>query len=103
LKPNMRLVLIRSLRPGLSIDDDRAKHATFLGEDGVQWDFDKETYSLSGLCRRICEEYAGQVRSGAFACPDFWALDGEKVPLSQMAKELQRANVGAAIDAPSAS
>lgn len=91
LKPNCKLVLIRPIRPGMTIPDDKAKHATFLGEDGIQWDYDGETYSLSGLCRRICEEYGGDIGSGAFAGPDYWALEGDNVPLSQRAKEqLQR-------------
>lgn len=89
LIPNTRLVLIKSPRPGMKITDEKAKKATFLGEEGVRWDYDNEVYSLSTLCRRLCEEFGADVGSGAFAGPDYWAIEGEEIPLYQRAKALQ--------------
>lgn len=92
LSPNTRLVLVKSPRPGMTITNESAKKATFLGNDGVRWDYDNEVYSLSTICRRICEEFGADVGSGAFAGPDYWAIEGENVPLYQRAKELQTAS-----------
>lgn len=87
LAPNTRLVLLKTPRPGMTITDEKAKFATFLGDDGVRWDYDDQVYSLSSICRRICEEFGADVGSGAFAGPDYWGIEGENVPLYQKAKE----------------
>lgn len=87
LKTDTRLTLIKAPRPNITISDEKAKHATFIGGEGVRWDFDEKTYSLSGLCKLICEKYGGDVGSGAFAGPDYWAIEGDTVSLSQRAKE----------------
>ena len=60
LKLNSRLVQIRPIRQGMTVIDDKAKHAAFPGDVG----------------------------SGSFAGPDYWALEGETVPLSFRVKEL---------------
>lgn len=91
LAPNTRLVLLKPPRPGMTITDEKAKKATFLGDEGVRWDYDNEVYSLSTLCRRLCEEFGADVGSGAFAGPDYWAIEGETVALYQRAKALQPA------------
>lgn len=80
------LQLIRVPRPGLVIDDETAKFATFLGGQEARWHFDDEIYSLSGLCRVICEQFGGEVGSGAFAGPDYWAINGETISLAERAK-----------------
>ena len=92
LKTGMDLHLIRSPRPGMDIPDERAKKATFMGGQEAQWHFDNEVYSLSGLCRVICEKFGGDIGSGAFAGPDYWAIEGDTHSLSERAKLVESAN-----------
>ncbi|MEO5928388.1 MAG: hypothetical protein ABIR47_00515, partial [Candidatus Kapaibacterium sp.] len=90
LKEGTRLRLIYLPKPGLEITDDRARYATFnnTGIHGITWDYDGKSYSLSSLCKTICEMYGGDVGSGAFPGPDYWAIDGETQSLSQHASFL---------------
>ena len=60
----------------------------------MKWDYDGNLYSLSGLCKTICEMFGGDVGSGAFAGPDYWAIEGEQISLAERAKTLA-ANDGA--------
>lgn len=90
LKEGTRLYLIHPPRPGLVVTDEKAKHATFYGtgNQGVKWDYDGNAYSLSGLCKVICEKFGGDIGSGAFAGPDYWAIEGETVSLAERAISL---------------
>lgn len=86
LQKGIRLHLIKTPRPGMTITDEKAKQATFLEGQSVRWDYDNGTYSLSALCRKLCEEFKGEVGSGAFAGPDYWAIEGEEMSLSERAR-----------------
>lgn len=88
LKEGVRLYLIKPPRPSINISDDKAKRATFLEGQSVTWDFDSKVYSLSALCRTLCEQFGGEVGSGAFAGPDYWAIEGEGLSLSERARTL---------------
>ena len=87
LKPGARLHLVNPPRPGPNILDEKAKHATFenTGKNGIKWDFDGSNYSISPLCKKICELSGGNVGKGAFRGPDHWALEGQKVSLTELA------------------
>lgn len=87
LKPDVRLYLIKPPRPNLEVPEE-ARYATFVGGREAEWDQDGETYSLSALCKEICKQFGGQVGSGAFPGPDFWAIEGDKVSLSERARNL---------------
>lgn len=90
LEVGTRLYLIEVPRAGLEIDDEKARHATFEGKSPkpVRWDYDGELYSLSGLCKAMCEKFGGELGSGAFPGPDFWAVEGDTTSLSKRALEL---------------
>ncbi len=92
LTQGTRIHLIHLPRPDLQITSDEAKYATFLGTkaDGFRWDFDGKTYSLSGLCKAVCEAFGGDIGSGAFAGPDYWALEGATESLAERAKSVLR-------------
>lgn len=81
-----KLELVRLPRPNMIISDDRAKQATYLGEGLVRWEYDGQSYSLTGLCKRLCAVFGAQV--GTFAGPDYWAIAGESTVLYQRAKAL---------------
>lgn len=88
LKKGSRLHLIKFPRPGMTIVDDQAKRATFLEGQSVRWDYDNKNYSLSALCKELCIKFGGDVGSGAFAGPDYWAIEGEEISLSERARTL---------------
>ncbi|HEV8712295.1 MAG TPA: hypothetical protein VGX03_05635 [Candidatus Binatia bacterium] len=94
LREGVRLHLVRPPRPGLVVPEERAKHATFEdpGRQGIRWDYDGEHYSLSGLCRTLCERFGGYVGAGAFRGPDHWAIEGESLTLTEQANTLTRAS-----------
>lgn len=92
LLPNTRLLLIRTPRPNMQIPDDSAKRAVFLGDEGIRWNHDERVYTLTALCRRICEEYGGDLGAGTFAGPDYWAIEGDPMTLTQRAKALKSAS-----------
>ncbi len=81
-----RLKLVRPPRLELSIPDERAKLATFegTGRHGIKWDYDGQHYSLSLLCKKICEMGGGNVGAGAFRGPDYWGLEGESLSLTRV-------------------
>lgn len=85
LRSGTRLHLIKLPRPGLSINNEKAKLATFLDAQRVRWDYDGKDYSLSTICRLICEEFGGDIGSGSFAGPDYWAVEGSSTPLAERA------------------
>jgi hypothetical protein len=89
LVPGIRVQLLRAPRAGMAITDDNARHATFVGQDNqlFQWEYDDNVYSLSGLCRRLCEVFGGEIGSGAFQGPLFWGLEGENVSLADRAAQ----------------
>jgi hypothetical protein len=101
LVADTRVHLVRVPRAGLLITDDRAKHATFLSTEDqrFRWDYDGKDYSLSGLCRRLCEVFSGDVGSGAFQGPLYWALDGDTVSLAERAVPSQTEGVSAEAEA----
>lgn len=86
LQPGTRLHLIKAPRPNLIIPDG-ARVAIFQNEQEVIWEHNGSKYSLSALCRVICKEFGGDVGSGAFAGPDYWAIEGSSVSLADRAKE----------------
>lgn len=88
LQKGTRLHLIKPPRPGMVITDEQAKKAMFLEGQSVRWDYNKNTYSLSALCRELCKLSGGDVGSGAFAGPDYWAIEGEVISLSERARTL---------------
>jgi hypothetical protein len=88
LGPGTRLKLIKVPRAGLDISDKRAYGATFLSGNEVCWDYDGQTYTLSRLCKIICQTFGGQIGSGAFPGPDLWAIEGEDLALSERARAL---------------
>lgn len=89
LKSGTRLHLIKPPRPGLSINDTRAKQATFLDAQQVRWDYDGKDYSLSTICRLICQKFGGDVGSGSFAGPDYWAVEGSTTSLAERAISIE--------------
>lgn len=89
LKEGMTLKLIKPPRTGLEIPDGNAWFATFIGGQDARWHLDGADYSLSALCRVICEKFGGDVGSGAFAGPDYWAIEGENLSLAELAKSLE--------------
>jgi hypothetical protein len=88
LKPNDRLKLIKAPRADLKINDEKARHATFKSEQEIIWDFDGGTYSLSKLCKKMCEQFGGDLGSGAFQGPLYWAKEGQNISLADFAKSL---------------
>jgi len=86
LRGGAKIHLIKLPRAGLALSDEKMKHATFQDDQSVVWEFDGNNYSLSGLCRAICEKFGGNVGAGAFAGPDYWAIAGEEVSLTDRAK-----------------
>ncbi|NJN12780.1 MAG: hypothetical protein HC815_34455 [Richelia sp. RM1_1_1] len=90
LTEGTRVKLIRSPKSELDFKDieEKAKYATFeKTSQKFKWDFDEQSYSLSHLCKAICQLYNAPVGSGAFPGPDFWAVEGDNKPLSERAKE----------------
>lgn len=55
----------------------------------MRWDYDEEQYTLSALCLKMCEQFGGEVRSGAFPGPDLWAIEGEQLSLAEQARALR--------------
>ena len=89
LKPHDRLKLIKSPRAELKITDEKAHRATFMSEQEIIWDFDGGTYSsLSKLCKKMCEQFGGNLGSGAFQGPLYWAKEGQNISLAEYAKAL---------------
>lgn len=100
LKEGMRVYLISSPRKGLDITiiSDEEKRATF-NKDTKQciWDFDGKPYSLSMLCKIICERHNIPIGSGAFRGSQYWAIDGESKSLSELAEELSETEVNPSV------
>lgn len=91
LQKDMSLHLVKDPKPGLNITDEKAKQAVYLGDGNVRWELDGQVYSLSGLCLEICMKFSETpyVGSGAFPGPDFWAIEGDTVPLNVWAKQVE--------------
>ncbi|BAY29322.1 hypothetical protein NIES2107_11630 [Nostoc carneum NIES-2107] len=96
LHEGTRVYLMRSPKPELDLKkiEEKAKLATFqLTSQKFKWELDELSYSLSALCKTICEKYNVPVGSGAFPGPDYWAVEDEEKSLSERAKELLEADV----------
>ncbi|EDX71612.1 hypothetical protein MC7420_5237 [Coleofasciculus chthonoplastes PCC 7420] len=90
LQEGTRVYLIRSPKPELDLNhiEDKAKHATFQKDSQkFKWDLDESSYSISGLCKALCEKYHIPVGSGAFPGPEYWAIENENKSLSERAKQ----------------
>ena len=93
LKEGTQLYLFKLPRPKLDITDESAKRSVFLDNGKVRWAYDGNEYSLSGLCRVIVDTYGGTVGTGAFAGPDYWAIEGDTVSLAEKALSLNQSLV----------
>lgn len=91
LHPGSILELIRLPKNVLKQVPPDARLAKLLDENQVEWLFNNQIYSLSGLCSVICAKYAPNLfaEDYAFAGPDNWARKGEGVWLSDVAKKLE--------------
>lgn len=91
-----RVYLMRSPKPELDINniEEKAKYATFQkASQKFKWELDELSYSISALCKALCEKYNVPVGAGAFPGPDYWAIEGEQKSLSDRAKELLNTDV----------
>ena len=88
LKLDDRVRLIKLPRPNLEISDEKARHGTFTDGQKIRWDYDGQDYSLSGLCKKICELFGGDSGSGAFQGPLYWAKEGDNKSLAEIAWSL---------------
>ncbi len=93
LKEGTQLYLFKLPRPKLDITDESAERAVFLDNGKVRWTYDGNEYSLSGLCRVIVDTYGGTVGTGAFAGPDYWAIEGDTISLAERALSLNQSSV----------
>jgi hypothetical protein len=91
LEKGMNLHLVKDPKLGLNITDEKAKKAVYLGDGYVRWELDGEVYSLSALCLEICKKFSEKpyVGSGSFPGPDFWAIEGDTIPLNPRAKQVE--------------
>jgi len=91
LRKDMNLNLVKDPKPGLNISDEKARRAVYLGDGNVRWQLDEQVYSLSALCLEICMKFSEEpyVGSGSFPGPDFWAIEGDTVPLTPRAKQVE--------------
>lgn len=98
LEPGCRLRLYKPPRAGLSVPDGPAQSAIFHSPagQGIEWELDHGRYTLSGLTKRICEQFGGDVGAGAFRGPDHWALDQDTVNLTTLANQLSTQALGEA-------
>jgi hypothetical protein len=66
--------------------DEKIRKAIFndTSSKGIVWAYDENKYSLSSLCKVICNKYNGDVGAG-FSGPAFWAKDGEDISLADAA------------------
>jgi hypothetical protein len=91
LQEGTRVYLMRSPKPELDINniEEKAKYATFQkASQKFKWDLDELSYSISALCKALCEKNNVSVGAGAFPGPEYWAIEGEQKSLSERAKEL---------------
>jgi hypothetical protein len=88
LKEGTRLYFMQLPRVGLNIPNDKAKYATYVGNQKVRWDYDKQPYSLSSLCKRLCIVFGGDNKAGPFQGPKFWAIEGDEVSLAVRASKI---------------
>ncbi|WP_151087790.1 PDDEXK family nuclease [Hymenobacter baengnokdamensis] len=88
------LELIRLPKNVLKQVPHDARLAKLLDENQVEWLFNNQVYSLSGLCNVICAKFAPNLFAAdyAFAGPDNWARQGDVTWLSDVAKKLESEN-----------
>lgn len=88
LTPGTVIELIKSPRPNLMIPDHSATAVFRAGtQKNFEWE-DGQLYSISELTRVVCLKYGGDEGSGAFAGPDYWAIQGDLQSLSIRAATL---------------
>jgi len=77
--------MIRPPRPGLVLGQTNAFRAKYVSGNRFEWDYDGVTYAISTLTREVCRHLGGSVGTGAFAGPEYWAMEGENISLSEKA------------------
>lgn len=92
LQPGSRVHMIRPPMPGLSPLDTKAATAKYVSGNLFEWEQDGATYTITGLTVAVCQHLGGDVEGRAFAGPDYWALEGENIPLYNRAKAQDAAN-----------
>jgi hypothetical protein len=71
----------------MTITDERARFATFLGGNIIRWDFDQQTYSLTRVCDLICEKFGGDDGLGFSGNgTDYWAIEDDTFSLYERSK-----------------
>jgi len=93
LLPGSRIHMIQPPKPGLPLTDTKATTAKYVSGNLFEWEQDRASYSLSGLTKAVCQYLSGNVGTGVFAGPDYWALEGESVSLYNKAKSVATANI----------
>lgn len=92
LRADMRLHLIEGPRVELSQIEERAKYATFIDKKEIRWDFDGNIYTISDLCRAICEQFGGDVGAGSFRGPKYWSIEGDSISLMEKVRSLEQSS-----------
>jgi len=93
LSPGDKLLLVKLPKHGLQKIPPEAKLATFIDGNQVKWEYDQQLYSLSPLCKKICDVFAPEVLENQinpqFAGPDYWSLEtNPTTTLSLLAKQV---------------
>lgn len=102
LKPSIKIYMIAPPRSGLSLGSDKAATtAIYIDNEMFEWEKDRAAYSISSLTRKVCEHLGGDVLSGSFAGPEYWAIEGETESLAKRAIALTDANKTASASASS--
>ncbi|MDQ3813596.1 MAG: tetratricopeptide repeat protein [Armatimonadota bacterium] len=86
LKPGDQLHLVKLPRKDLVLPA-AARQAIYLGNGKARWNYDGQEASLSKLCQEIMRVFGGVASPSPYAGPDYWALSGGTVSLSQLAKQ----------------
>lgn len=94
LQTGSRIRMIRPPRPSLTLGDTNVFRAKYVSDNRFEWDYDGATYAISTLTREVCQHLGGSVGAGAFAGPEYWALEGENVSLSDMADRFRTQAIG---------
>ncbi|RYX86087.1 hypothetical protein EON83_02380 [bacterium] len=87
LKVGTSVHLVRDVRPQLIVPDSQ-KRARYNGGIKFLWEEDGQNYSLSALCAEICRRNNGNMGSGSWAGPNYWAIEGESQTLGEKMYEM---------------